>query len=457
MKRSCDGLLLLAIAVAGGAWTRDQLLALGAHRAQWAQDLAFFDQILHSATQGGPWTSSLLLEPTGFWSMVHFHPVFALLLPLYALVPGPATLVAVNAFAVASAAWPLARLGDRAGPSFALCAGVAFLVWIPVQAGAVADFRPMALWVPALAWVLHGLTSGRWGPLVFGAALCCLSREESGYVLPALGAVAAVWPLGGSRRPGAVLVAIGLAWLGFLLLFKENLFFHFDPRKLLDGGGGGASPELVEARVAYLRQSFLGGWLLAPLAPQPLAMSLAPMGWLWADTHREWHGLTGTYVYLRSALLPLFAGAGILGAARLVRGPRSAVALGLLMVVGNLFAFPAERERFANRRAAHAEEAGSPEVAAIDGLIARLHPDDAVATDYRLIASVSGRAVLWNAVHLYLDDGQPPHWQGSWPLTVEAVDTLLVPVDDPVLEHASTWSEEARGGGYVLLRAPVPG
>ena len=97
-------LLGVAMVTAAVAWSRRQLLALEVFREQWSQDLAFFNQILSSALDGRPWTSPILLEPVGFFEMVHFHPIFAVLLPLYALAPGTGLLVLVNVVAVVSAA-----------------------------------------------------------------------------------------------------------------------------------------------------------------------------------------------------------------------------------------------------------------------------------------------------------------------------------------------------------------
>lgn len=466
MSRSlalCRALLVLAWTLVSWLLVRRQLHAFAAFDVQWAQDLAFFNQIFFAASEGRPWTSSLLLEPTGFFTMVHFHPIYAVILPIYLLFPEPRTLMVLNTLAVTAAAFPLAALGRRASDSagFGLAAGLAWLSWFPMESAAGADFRAMALWVPGIALWLFGVYARRGAALVTGALIVAFSREESSYILSFFGVVLLVLPLGGPRRrEGLVTLGLGLAWFVFLLLFKDNFFFHFDP--LHPPIGEPAPPELREARLSWLVRALCGGFGLAPLGPTPLALSLAPLGYLWGDAQREWQLATGPYVHLRSGLLPLWAGAGILGAAWAARRwPRALLPLSLGLALGNLAPIWPEREQLAELERAHREAMAGPEVQGIRALLRRVGPEDRVATDYRLIAALSGRRVLWNVRHLYLEDGRPPHWRAQWPMTLDRVDAVVAPPDDPIAAHLDeAWVREAEGGGYVLwrrVRAPEGG
>ncbi len=450
-------LLGVAMVTAAVTWSRRQLLALEVFREQWSQDLAFFNQILSSALDGRPWTSPILLEPVGFFEMVHFHPIFAVLLPLYALAPGTGLLVLVNVVAVVSAAWPLAELGREASGRawFGLAAGLAFLVWAPTESAAGADFRPMALWVPALAWMLLGLYRRSWRTWLPAALAVCLIREESAYVLPLCGVVLWGLPWGGwRRREGTALVVLGLGWLGVLLALRENMFFHFDPRALLEGNGPEVPDALVTERLRFAAHGMLGGYLFSPAAPAPLAMSAGPGWWLVTDTHREWHGFVGTTVYLRSALLPLWAAAGTVGAAALLRRwPKLAWPLGVWLVLGNTLTFSEDRERMARRAEMLDSERESDEVAALQRLITHVQPEDRVATEYRLMAALSGRRVIWNVNHMYADDGQPPHWTAAWPLGLERVDTVVLPLDHPFTSRLQDeFGLRQRSGEWGLWR-----
>ena len=450
-----------------------QLQALGAHRLQWAHDVAFFNQIFHAAADGRAWTSSLLIEPTGFFEMVHFHPIIAALLPAYLIAPGPGTLLLFNALAVCATAIPLARLAAAISgrEGFGLAAALAFLVWMPTWSAAMADFRPLELMAPGLALAVWGAWERRWGVLIAGAGLCCASREEASYFLVGLGGVMAVLPVAGFKlrsdeaggsgwrsREGLALLLLGLAWFGFLVAFKGNFFFHFDPRVWLEGLSDGGRPEVDPALLAdrwrYGRESFLGGYLLALLAPAALVASLPPAFFLWTDAQREWHSMAGLYVHLRAPMMALWAVAGTAGAAWLAaRYPKRVWVIAAGLVLGNAVSFRPERAWVAQYVQGLSADAASPEVAALDGLIARVDAEDRVATDYKLIAALSGRRVLWNTAHLYAEDGTPPWWTAEWPLTLDRVDTLLVPDNDHVLGRLDdAWALEAEAQGYQLWR-----
>jgi hypothetical protein len=460
--------LLLALGACVALGQR-ALQAYGAHNLQWAHDLAFFTQILFNAAEGRAWTSPLLLEPLGFFEMVHFHPIFALLLPLFMLRPEASTLLLFNVAAVSLAALPLAGLArDRTGSAwFGLAAAVAWLAWLPVQAAAQADFRPVVFFIPGFLLLLWGLARPcRWR-LVIGALIVAGAREESGYLLPLLGVIMLVLPFGRRRRSDAlILLGIGLAWLGFLLLFKGSFFFHFNPTTFLqDLGQAPPVPEqLTQDRLRHLGLLLGGGFGPVLLCPALLAMLAPQVAFLLTDTHREWHAFTGTYPYLRHALLPFLAAGGVMGWAWLVerlRKPQRPVAhllAGMLMILGCTLAFQQERGRIELALwQRNAEALGSVEVQALDRLVAQVPEDARVITDYRLIAALAGRRVLWASMQCYNDGGAPHAWQGPWPITLEFAEILLVPVDDAVLDHLdAAWEPVDRGGGYGLWRRISP-
>ncbi len=458
---------LLALAALYGLGMR-AWQAWAAHQVQWAHDLAFFTQILFNASEGRAWTSPLLLEPTGFFEMVHFHPIFAALLPIFMLRPEASTLLFFNVAAVCLAAVPLAGLArDRTGSTwFGLGAAVAWLVWLPAQTAALADFRPVVFFIPGFMLLLWGLARPcRWR-LVFGALIVAGAREESGYLLPMLAVVVLVLPFGKRRRSDAlILLGVGLAWLAFLLAFKGNFFFHFNPTTFFQGLG--AAPPVPEAlthdRVRHLALLLAGGFGTVVLCPTMLLMLLPQVGFLMLDTHREWHAFTGTYPYLRHALLPFLAVGGVMGWAWVLdklgrRHQRETQALIVVaMILASALAFHHQRQRLEEGLWQRNREAGSSvEVEAIDLLVARVPADARVLTDYRLIAALSGRRVLWATMQTY-HEGEPPYgWKGPWPITLDWVDHLLVLRDDAVLEQLdASWELVSSGGDYGLWRRVV--
>ena len=465
MIERCTGLLWIAIAVAFALLFQRQQLAWESLQMMWGQDFAFFQRILNNAAAGREWGSNLLLEPTGFLSMVHFHPIFLLLVPIWSAVGEPGLLMGINVGAVVLAALPLAWLGREASGSrwFGLLAGLAWLVWLPTHGAALADFRPMALLTPALALVAAAVWARHRGALLAGALLAMAAREESSYLLIFMGGALFVGlPFGGRRhREGLLLAVCGGLWFLFLLWQKENFFFHFNPVATLQGLGEGPSvpEELSEARQAFLLKSWLGGYLLAPLSPTPLAMSGGALAWLLGDTHREWHAISGTVVYLKDPLLPLIAAAGTAGAGAVAKRlpDRFGLLVGVGMVAGNALSFPVERQRLGERHEAMEESLSSAEIPLIWRLVQEVPADARVATDYRLIATLADRRVLWNAAHLHMEDAPPPHWEAEWPLGLERLDTLLLPTGDGVLEMVDgDWRRTGIGGGYELWRRIGP-
>ena len=458
-------LLSLAACYALG---RRALEAFAAHNVQWAHDLAFFTQILFNAAEGRAWTSPLLLEPTGFFEMVHFHPIFAALLPLFMLRPEASTLLLFNVAAVCLAAIPLAGLArDRTGNAwFGLAAAVAFLVWLPVQTAALADFRPVVFFIPGFMLLLWGLAKPcRWR-LVIGALIVAGAREESGYLLPMLAIVMLALPFGKRRRSDAlILLGIGVAWLGFLLLFKGNFFFHFNPVAMVrDFGSGPAVPDqLMHDRLQHISLLLGGGFGTVLLCPAMLAMLAPQVAFLLTDTHREWHAFTGTYPYLRHALIPFLAVGGVMGWAWVLdklgrRRKREAGAMvTVAMILACVLAFHGQRGRLEQGLwQRNADAVDSVEVAAIDGLLAQVPEDARVITDYRLIAALAGRRVLWATMQTYHEEPAPYGWTGAWPITLDYAEILLVPQDDAILDHLDeAWEAVDSGGGYGLWRRVV--
>ncbi|MEE2750868.1 MAG: DUF2079 domain-containing protein, partial [Myxococcota bacterium] len=361
----------------------------------------------------------------------------------------------LNVLAVVLTAWPLSRLGRSVSRSewFGLSAGLAWLVWVPAACAARADFRPMVFLIPGLAWLLWGVWTRKRFHWVGGAILCALAREESAYLLTAAGLVLLVVPFGGKRRKeGLGLLAMGLAWLGFLLAFKSNFFFHFNPLEVLGGGGVSSSvaPELAAERTSFLLRLWVGGYLAAPLAPASLLVGVGPLGWLLTDSHREWHAMTGTTVYLRDVVLVLIAASGTVGAGLIVRRYRRALLpVAAVMVLANAATFFPERSRLSEFYSGLEEEGQSEAVIEIHEVLKRVPSEARVATDYRLVAALSGRRVLWNIAHLYMDDGRPHHWVSDWPLTLDRVDAVVVLEDSEFSKRLQEeWALEATGGGY---------
>ena len=288
----------------------------------------------------------------------------------------------------------------------------------------------------------------RWAPLLLGAALCMAAREESAYLLAFAGLVT----LPRSWRHGLALVGLGLGWFAVLVAFKGALFFHFNPATY---GDSLQSPplELVQGRWRFLGRCLLSGYALAPVGWLPLSIGAPAAGFLGLDHFREWHAMIGPYVHLRDVVLPCFAAAGTLGGAFVVQRWRRGALVGALMVLGNGASLWEEREAMRARQGAIEEVLASPEHIELAALVAQVRPEDRVLTDYELIGALAGRRELWNTVHLFLDEGRPPHWGREWPVGLERVDTLLLRSEDRAFEEVGPdWEKVGTAGFYQLWR-----
>ncbi|MCB9778016.1 MAG: DUF2079 domain-containing protein [Alphaproteobacteria bacterium] len=464
MQQRAPLVLPLGLVLAGGLW----LGARNAHDAavlapQWGQDLAFFTQIVHSAASGGPWASELLLEPQGFFAMVHTHLVLPLVVAAYALWPDQRVLLYAQGLFTALALWPAFRLaetvaherGQRLPVLAAAVAALSLLVLSPFQAVGTADFRPSALFLPGIVGVFAAARRDRLGQALLWSLVAQAGREEASYLLLPAGLALCVLPWGPLPSTGPFLARIraALRWrtgltvavaavvaYGLWVVVKPEMFFHFDPRKL--GGELSLPPDAVEARLTHLGRAARSGVLLGLLAPQSLIAGLPLFAQL-ARESREWTLLSGPGAHYHVSWLAFAAPSMLVGAMKLPRRIGGGLTGAVALVVLSALAWP---------RIPVPE--GRPEVLP---LVAAVGPEEAVAADHDTVAALAGRPVLWNLQNLHQpDDARPYGWQGPWPLTFDLVDVAVMDADHPLRDQAAAAGlvEVQQAGGKVLLRRP---
>ncbi|HET9169020.1 MAG TPA: DUF2079 domain-containing protein [Actinospica sp.] len=140
----------------------------------------------------------------------HFHPILAVLGPLFLLAPSPVTLLVAQALLFAVAAVPIVWLGrDRIGPGGGYAVGVAYGLSFGVAQAVDFDFHEIAFAVPLLAFALWALFEERTRTLVVCCFLLLLCKEDLGltFVLPI--GIAVI--LRGRIRLGGAIAAMGVA------------------------------------------------------------------------------------------------------------------------------------------------------------------------------------------------------------------------------------------------------
>jgi uncharacterized membrane protein len=420
-----------------------------AHLApSWGQDLAFFHQLVHSAASGGPWASPLLFEPQGFFDMVHTHLVLPLVVAVYWVFPHQEVLLVFQALFACLALWPAWRLAELCGArNSAILAPLALMAFGPFQGAAMADFRPSVLFIPGILGIFQGAAARRPGVVLAWAGVAMLGRQEAAWLIGLSGLCLWLipwpqirleserwtrWKRGRAARSGTILIGIGILSLGLWVLFKDQMFFHFNPAQ--PENAPSLAPEHLEARWDYVARLARSGWILGLLSPASL-LAMLPIGYEMASTAREWPELVGPAAHYPAFWLPFLAASGIAGACRLPRAGLPA------LLVLNLLAFPWVGPRQGD--------------SSLQRLVEPVEAEDRVAADYDTIHLFSGREVLWNVVQLELPAEERPYaWDRDWPIGVEEMDVIILPRDHPLRDRLMDWTVLVETDSHQTLRRP---
>jgi len=131
-----------------------------------AWDLGIFDQALHSTLSGRLfyYTTELYANPGGSIFGVHFSPVLFIVLPFYAILQSPTTLLVIQSVALGFGAYPVFLitqhiLKDR---KLAYYFSLLYLVYPHVYGINTFDFHPDAFFVPFTLFALYFFMKGSW-------------------------------------------------------------------------------------------------------------------------------------------------------------------------------------------------------------------------------------------------------------------------------------------------------
>ncbi|WP_051451224.1 DUF2079 domain-containing protein [Actinospica robiniae] len=140
----------------------------------------------------------------------HFHPILAVLGPIFLVFPSPLTLLIAQAALFSVAAVPLVWLGrSRLGQGGAYAVGVAYGLSFGIAQAVDFDFHEIAFAVPLLAFALWAMLEDRDAVLISCCFLALLCKEDIGltFVLP----IGIAVMLRGRLVLGAVVSAMGTA------------------------------------------------------------------------------------------------------------------------------------------------------------------------------------------------------------------------------------------------------
>ena len=311
-------------------------LAVLQHRAFWTGrfDVGNLGQAVWS-TAHGDFLSVTGLTGTQISRLgAHFDPILAAFAPLWWLWPDASLLLVCQSGAVATGAIPVYLLGRRHLESDWAAAGIAlaYLLHPATQWLVLDDFHPVAFATPLLLWGFWFLDTGRLVPFAVVAGAACLTKEQIGLVVAAMGLWYALRP--SCRRAGLSIAVAGtvvsLVALGFVVPhYAPGGGSPFEGRYSSVGGSprgiaetavtdpGTIVGELTDGRdLAYLADLLLPLLALPLLAPLT-ALTAAPelLLNLLSDTRTQ----TSIHFHYTAGALPGLFVAAVLGAARLRR------------------------------------------------------------------------------------------------------------------------------------------
>ena len=145
----------------------------------------------------------------------HFHPILALLGPVYRLFPSALTLLVVQDVLIAVSVLPVARLAQRLfGRGGAVIVGLGYGLGWGLQGAVGAQFHEVCVAVPLLAAGGVAFVEHRWGACMGWLAPLVLVKEDLGLTVFMAG-LAIAWRGRGEGRP-AVLRGLAYALFGIV-------------------------------------------------------------------------------------------------------------------------------------------------------------------------------------------------------------------------------------------------
>lgn len=354
-------------------------------------DLGIFEQAIRGYSQLQP--PIVVLKGAGFTLLGdHFHPILVLLGPLYRLFPSAVTLLVVQAFLFALAAFPLVAFAERTlGRRTAVAVGLVYGASFGIASAVGFDFHEIAFAVPLIAFSLSAYGQGRLRAAAAWALPLVLVKEDLG--LSVVAVIGVLIALHGARRLGVGLAATGILATAIevlILLPAANTAGGYDYWTRLASGHSLFAVAVAEPgakALTVLLTVAVGGFVAVR---SPIAVVLVPtLAWRFVGADANYWG---TSYHYSAVLMPIVVAATIDGLRRIrrtdARRARRAVVGAMVVAALMLPFYPLARlatpalwatsEHDAAISAALRQIPGSTTVSASDNLIPQLTARDTV-------------------------------------------------------------------------------
>ena len=219
----------------------------------------------------------------------HFHPILALLGPVYRFFPSALTLLVVQDVLIAASVVPVARLAQRLlGRGGALLVGLVYGLGWGLQGAVGAQFHEVCVAVPLLALGGVAFVERRWGACMAWLAPLVLVKEDLGLTVFMAG-LAIAWRARGEGRP-AVLRGLAYALFGIVafVVTVKVLLPAINPAGTwaysLDGSATGAGTPMGGSTAARQVPSLWDILTTPPVKLATLLVLLAGAGFVGASS-----------------------------------------------------------------------------------------------------------------------------------------------------------------------------
>ena len=219
----------------------------------------------------------------------HFHPILALLGPVYRLFPSALTLLVVQDGLIAASVVPVARLAQHLlGRGGALLVGLVYGLGWGLQGAVGAQFHEVCVAVPLLALGGVAFVERRWGACMAWLAPLVLVKEDLGLTVFMAG-LAIAWRARGEGRP-AVLRGLAYALFGIVafVVTVKVLLPAMNPAGTwaysLDGSATGAGTPMGGSTTARQVPSLWDILTTPPVKLATLLVLLAGAGFVGASS-----------------------------------------------------------------------------------------------------------------------------------------------------------------------------
>lgn len=177
-------------------------------------DLVIFDQAVRHYSELTAPASSF----RGYTNLLgdHFHPILALLAPLYWLYNSPTTLLLAQALLIISACFPIYLYAKKKldhKPAMFLI--IAFILNAALLRAVYFDFHEIAFAIPLIAWAIYFIDIKRWLLFFISITLLLLVKEDMSLLVAFFGIYLLILK---QYKYGFATLAIGILW--FFLAIK---------------------------------------------------------------------------------------------------------------------------------------------------------------------------------------------------------------------------------------------